>query len=100
MWAQEGLSWFVGLTNLGGGFVLAAVVLMLHRDSLKAFREELASERATHTQEIKSFLEMKLRHHEEVMGRLSTIEAQVTASGSQTLEKIRDLLENHKKGRP
>lgn len=34
------------LVNLGGGFTLAAVILLLHRDALKAFREEMATERA------------------------------------------------------
>lgn len=33
------------LVNLGGGFTLAGVILFLHREALKAFREEMASER-------------------------------------------------------
>ena len=34
------------LVNLGGGFALAGVILLLHREALKAFREEMATERA------------------------------------------------------
>lgn len=33
------------LVNLGGGFTLAGVILLLHREALKAFREEMVSER-------------------------------------------------------
>ena len=36
----------VSLVNLGGGFTLAAVILLLHREALKAFRDEMATERA------------------------------------------------------
>jgi len=33
------------LVQLGGGFVLAAIILVLHREALKSFREELTEER-------------------------------------------------------
>lgn len=40
------------LLNLGGGFTLAGVILLLHREALKAFREEMATERARHDQHL------------------------------------------------
>jgi uncharacterized protein YdcH (DUF465 family) len=36
---------WIALANLGGGFTLAGVILLLHREALKAFREEMATER-------------------------------------------------------
>jgi hypothetical protein len=74
MWAQESVNWFIGLTNLGGGFVLAAVVLLLHRDSLKAFREELATERKMNNDNVKCLLDAILHHHEEAVERFSRLE--------------------------
>lgn len=35
-----------GIAQLGGLGALAAAILMLHRESIKAFRDEMASERA------------------------------------------------------
>lgn len=43
------------LVNLGGGFALAAAVLMLHREALKAFREEMATERARNDANLTTF---------------------------------------------
>ncbi len=41
-------SLFAALVNLGGGFLMAAVILLLHRDALKVFQSELREERAAH----------------------------------------------------
>lgn len=44
------------LVNLGGGFVLAAAILMLHREAIKAFREEMSMERQRSDANFQAFL--------------------------------------------
>lgn len=64
------------LANLGGGFTLAAVILLLHRESLRAFREELAKERnmfARALDDIEAHRETDSERHQEVAARLDLI---------------------------
>ena len=65
-----------GLVNLGGGFVLAAVILLLHREALKSFREELCKEREVFRQAIQSVeteRDVSDRRHQENLARLDLI---------------------------
>lgn len=76
------------LANVGGIGVLAYYLLQLHRDSIRAFREELASERTLYRDTIgveriersSQFAELrreKADHHAEVTTRLGRIETDV-----------------------
>lgn len=60
-----------GLLNFGGVGVCAAVLLWLHVTSLKAFREELASERGNCTEMWQQILAQMLANHETVLAKLN-----------------------------
>lgn len=38
------------LLNLGGGFAMAVVILILHRESIRSFKDEMQEERETFRQ--------------------------------------------------
>lgn len=64
------------LANLGGGFALAAVILLLHRESLRTFREELGKERQVFREAlvlIQSDRESGTARHQEISSRLDVI---------------------------
>lgn len=84
----------LGLTNLGGGFALAAAILYLHRDSLKAFREEMTAERKINNDNQHAFLDMKLRQHEDIVRRLVALEALIVNSTNTAIEKVREIVED------
>lgn len=82
-----------GLANLGGMGLLSAALFYLHRDALKAFREELAKERElwtvareadrverAHAHE--SLRAEKLRLHAELLAELKAVSAKVAEFGS------------------
>ncbi len=77
-----------GLSNLGGMGLFAAALFLLHRDALKAFREELKEERRMWTEAlvqdraernttITFMRQERLTHHYEVIERLQRIEQEV-----------------------
>lgn len=45
------------LVQFGGIGVLAAAILLLHRESLKSFREELSKDRLAHTNEMAKLID-------------------------------------------
>jgi|SRR6516225_3852156 len=74
----------VPLANLGGGFLVAGLLLLLHRDALKAFREELkeereanarlvASERALFEERHQKMVSMAVKFHESQMDEIRKV---------------------------
>lgn len=57
----------VTLGNLGGGFAIAAALLWLHRDALRAFREELREERAYNSKQIMDERELFEQRHQKLI---------------------------------
>jgi hypothetical protein len=57
----------VTLANLGGGFTIAAVLLWLHKDALKSFREELKEEREANAKSIKEERELFEQRHQKLI---------------------------------
>lgn len=63
------------LANLGGGFTLAGVILLLHREALKAFREEMSAERAANLHIHTAILEKMDEHQQDLREALGRLEA-------------------------
>lgn len=72
--ATDLLGPYSGLIQMGGGFVALAVVLWLHRDSIKAFREELTAERTANLAINERILDKIDTKHAEALGVLQRIE--------------------------
>lgn len=77
-----------GMANLGGMGLFAAALFLLHRDALKAFREELKEERRLCTEALiqdraerlsamSSLRQERQEYHIEVIERLERIEQEV-----------------------
>lgn len=75
------------LANFGGMGVLAAILLLLHREALKAFREALTTDRqyaredrdrdrAAAKESIEKLLDLKSKYHMEVMQKLMDIQVE------------------------
>jgi len=65
---------FGALANLGGVGILAVALLILHRDALQRFSEEARADRISTQEQWKMYLDLKLRHHEEVLEKIAAIE--------------------------
>ena len=81
-------SLLANLANLGGVGVLAVCLFYLHRDAIKAFREELGKERSIYREEmaierserhvsLADWKREKAGYHTEVISRLDRIEDEV-----------------------
>lgn len=65
------------LANMGGVGALAAVLLLLHREAIKIFREEMTAERAANARIWNAILDLHLKHHEEVIQLLGSLRSQL-----------------------
>ena len=62
---------FTALANIGGVGILAAALLLLHREALKQFREEMQIERAAHDAHITAERDQCHEDHEKLMAAVN-----------------------------
>ena len=65
------------LVNLGGGFVMAAALWILHREAIKSFKEELHQERQLFDKNITLERQMCHEDHTQMMGVLLKVQEDV-----------------------
>ena len=75
-----------GLINAGGLGLLAAALFLLHRESIKAFRDELHEERAMCREAAELSRQERQLHHTEVIVRLARIEDRLCVDPSSPAE--------------
>ena len=64
--------WITALVNFGGMGAVAAILLLLYRDSLKQFHAELKDERESNAKLWRAYMDLKIQQHEQLMQRLGT----------------------------
>ena len=85
------VSLVTSLLNLGGVGVLAAALLLLHREALKAFRQELSEERLANRQELAIERQVSNERHENIMATLQDHREDSKRDHKETRHAVRDL---------
>ena len=85
--------WITALVNFGGMGAVAAVLLLLHRDSLKQFHSELKQERDSNSQLWKAYVDLKMHQHEQIMQAFGA-QDRTLAAQDKSLSLILDRLHN------
>jgi len=79
------------LLNFGGMGVVAAILLLLHRDAIKAFERQLSKERESNQVQWQSHLQLSIRQHEVTMQQLLAQDKMLDHL-SQSQQRIHDRL--------